>query len=185
MPIPPAAAPGVLTLKSACSQRPLAHPEAIVPFLRNIGQPDLSPGQQTSGLGRGTQAGVACQFPAASCLPGHAKEGWLRVSLSIGKVQVRHGGRHTSHTGLEGRRKGGRFGTGLASRSPLLTAPSAGEQQPLPKAASTTKRREPSPWLVRRLTHRTHLEILFKHNRCFHRVWAGDLSSEKLPGEAV
>lgn len=29
------------------------------------------------------------------------------------------------------------------------------------------------------------LEILFKHNRCFHRVWEGDLSSEKLPGEAV
>lgn len=32
--------------------------------------------------------------------------------------------------GLEGRRKGGRFGTGLASRRPLLTAPSAGEPQP-------------------------------------------------------
>lgn len=45
--------------------------------------------------------------------------------------------------GLEGRRKGGRFGTGLASRSPLLTAPSAGEPQPLTKAASTTKRKEP------------------------------------------
>ncbi|MEJ1287978.1 translocator protein 2 [Cricetulus griseus] len=40
-------------------------------------------------------------------------------------------------TGLEGRGKGGSFGARLASRSPLLTVPSAGEQRS--KAASMTE----------------------------------------------
>lgn len=87
------------------------HPEAIIPSLRN-----RKANQTCLQASRQVDLGGECRqvWPATSRQPSHAMEGWRRMFLSIGKVQVRPG---------------------------VSTLPRAG------------------------------LGILFKCNRCFHRIW--------------
>ena len=61
---------GVLTLLCGCSQRPpcSSRNSSSLSGNRAVSQ-NLSPGQQTSGGGRGIRAGVAQSFPAKSSLP--------------------------------------------------------------------------------------------------------------------